>query len=136
MGYYTRYNLSIDYSQLSKESEEKKEFEIKEIQQSNITDELKTKLISNIEESYELKKITKNDVINLLSFSPFKEQCRWYDHEFDMRRVSKHYKDVLFTLKGEGEESEDLWVKYFLNGKMQTVVARITFDDFDPSKLC
>jgi hypothetical protein len=63
------------------------------------------------------------------------ESCKWYDHEKEMRAFSKQFPNVLFTLEGQGEEAGDLWQKYFLNGKMQTAKAVISFEMFDPAKL-
>src|SRR5881394_2305568 len=48
------------------------------------------------------------------------ESTKWYDHEADMKALSAEFPKVLFTLRGEGEESGDVWVKYFKNGKMQS----------------
>lgn len=45
------------------------------------------------------------------------EEVKWYDHDKDIIALSKQFKDVLFTLSGEGEEAEDIWKKYFQNGK-------------------
>ena len=61
--------------------------------------------------------------------------CKWYDHENDLKGFSKICAGTLFTLHGEGEESGDIWVKYFKDGKMQECPARITFDEYDESKL-
>ena len=65
----------------------------------------------------------------------FEEDCKWYDHEEHMREVSKNFPEVLFMLTGEGEESGDMWQKYFFNGKMQYCAAIITYEAFDPDKL-
>ena len=62
-------------------------------------------------------------------------EIKWYGHEKDMKRVSKNNPEILFTLKGEGEEAGDIWVKYFKAGKMQVAEAKITIEDFDTTKL-
>lgn len=63
------------------------------------------------------------------------DSCKWYEHEDDMKRISKEFPEVLFTLHGNGEESGDIWVKYFKNGKMQTSKAEIKLAAFDPKQL-
>jgi hypothetical protein len=63
------------------------------------------------------------------------EPCKWYDHEADLIEISKRYPDIVFVLKGEGEEPGDLWYKYFKNGKIQRCYAEITFEPYDESKL-
>lgn len=67
--------------------------------------------------------------------NPFDDDCKWYEHEEHMREYSKKHPSVRFTLEGEGEESGDIWVKYFKGGLMQECKARIEFDPFDESKL-
>jgi len=59
----------------------------------------------------------------------------WYQHEPDMKNFSLKYPSVLFTLCGQGDNNDDNWVKYFKNGKVQEEQARITYPEFDPSKL-
>jgi hypothetical protein len=63
------------------------------------------------------------------------EHCKWYEHDEPMRALSVEFPDRLFTLRGEGEESGDLWVKYYLNGKCQEAKAEITYAPFDEAKL-
>lgn len=63
------------------------------------------------------------------------DSCKWYEHETNMRDLSKKYPGVLFTVRGEGEESGDIWTKYFRDGKMQYCKAQIVVAPFDPAKL-
>lgn len=63
------------------------------------------------------------------------DSCKWYTHEQDMKELSKIYPETTFLLEGEGEESGDIWRKYFKNGKMQVCKAEIVFHAFDESKL-
>lgn len=63
------------------------------------------------------------------------EGAKWYDHEVDMKAFSSEYPEALFLLSGEGEDSDDIWKKYFKNGRVQVCKAKITFDDFDEKKL-
>ena len=135
MGYYTEYTLVIDNSQVKDEIEKKKQSEIEEIQQSNISDELKMRLIKDVEKTYNTSIVTQSDVIDFLTYDPFEDQCKWYEHTEDMRKISKIYQNVIFSLYGNGEEDGDMWVKYFMNGKVQTEDAVITYADFDPKKL-
>ncbi len=65
----------------------------------------------------------------------FGESIKWYDHESEMKAFSKRFPDVVFTLHGEGEESGDLWVKYFKDGKMHRVDAVISYAPFDEGQL-
>lgn len=60
---------------------------------------------------------------------------KWYDHEEHLREFSKNYPTLIFRLEGEGENYDDIWIKYFKNGLCQTCKAIITFDPFDESKL-
>jgi len=63
------------------------------------------------------------------------DDVKWYDHVDDMRVLSKLFPDVLFLLYGEGEDSGDVWKKYFKNGKMHNCSTFITFEEYDESQL-
>lgn len=52
-----------------------------------------------------------------------------------MKNLSKKFPSVLFILEGEGEENDDIWKKYFKDGKVQECAAKITFDPYDETKL-
>lgn len=61
--------------------------------------------------------------------------CKWYEHDEDMGRLSLEFPDVLFTLLGYGEDRGDIWKAYYLNGKMQDTPAQIIFEEFSPELL-
>lgn len=63
------------------------------------------------------------------------DSVKWYSHEADMVNLSMKYSDIVFSLRGRGEEQGDSWFKYFKGGKMQDCQAKITFDAYDESKL-
>lgn len=58
----------------------------------------------------------------------------WYDHEEDMSKLSESFPNELFALYGRGEDNEE-WIKYFKDGKSQTVYGVVSFDPYDESKL-
>jgi hypothetical protein len=60
---------------------------------------------------------------------------KWYEHESDMKTLSTKLPDVLFTVRGDGEEYGDIWIKYFKNGKVQISYVELKFDEFDETKL-
>jgi hypothetical protein len=63
------------------------------------------------------------------------DTMKWYGHSEDMRKLSCEFPTALFTLSGEGEESGDIWRKYYKGGKCQIAQAEIKMADFDPEKL-
>lgn len=122
MGYETRYRLEVETVKVKKE--------VKGIDANG------QPATVFVEEYIDAERIQR-EISDLSGYQYlWSDMCKWYDHEKDMRAISRKYKDVLLKLSGEGEKSGDLWVKYFKNGKMQHCEARIEFDPFDSSKLC
>lgn len=68
-------------------------------------------------------------------YSPWDEECKWYDHEADMKWLSQQYPGTVFMLSGKGEESGDLWRKYFRDGKMQVCKGKVIYPPFDAGML-
>lgn len=59
------------------------------------------------------------------------EPNKWYDHDLEMKAVSKVYPEFIFQLYGEGEENGDIWVKWYYKGQMQggkAVIVRPVLD--------
>ena len=61
--------------------------------------------------------------------------AKWYEYDDNMIEVSKNNKDVLFIVDGDGEESGDIWRKFYKNGKSADVTPSIMYPEFDESKL-
>lgn len=113
MGYLTTYQLKWD---------------VKKFQSKTTWDEISTEI--------ELRQDAGTDFFYAVdSNGRSSDSCKWYDHEKDLAEFSKIYPDVLFQLSGEGEESGDIWKKYFVNGKMQRCPVEMTFEPFDETKL-
>ena len=83
----------------------------------------------------EVEKI-ENEIFEMSGVSYlFNDECKWYEHDEDMKKISLKYPDYIFELYGDGEEYGDLWKTYYKNGKMQGCLAKIRYDDFDVTKL-
>jgi hypothetical protein len=134
MGYFTAYEISCDFSEAEALARKEKSFRINSIRDSNLSEEIKNELIQLAEEKYRTS-FNSIDYANYFGFDPFGDTTKWYGHEHDMRALSEEYPGVLFTLTGYGEESGDVWRKYFRDGRMQLAPAKIIFEDFNPSKL-
>lgn len=52
-----------------------------------------------------------------------------------MAEFSKLHPDTTFKLYGDGEETDDDWLRYYKNGKHHEVPGVIHYAEFDESKL-
>lgn len=116
MGYDTRYSLTAD---LMIGSRSTKLYDNEPLQAA-----IKDLVTANAEAAYVLNEDGSSE-----------EAGKWYEHEDEMKNFSREYPGILFTLHGEGEENEDVWNKYFLNGKVQVAKAKFQIAPFDIKKL-
>lgn len=80
------------------------------------------------EVDYDVIKIVFENVTNYKINDDFTlNEVRWYDWEKDMKEISKTFPNYRFTLDGNGEDNDDIWRAYFINGKSQVCKAKITF---------
>ena len=103
MGYYTYYTLSItneDGSEIGTEGIEVVKPVIKELH--CIYPEASTPLTS---------------ITAFKNFQLFGDTVKWYNHEEDMIAISRLLPNFVFMLRGDGEDSGDVWAKYFQDGK-------------------
>lgn len=57
------------------------------------------------------------------------EECKWYDCFDDMKQLSSEFPEIKFTIYGDGEDSDDRWVAYFVAGKGEEYQAEIVYPD-------
>ena len=93
--------------------------------QLGVYDENKQEVIDN--EKYEklladFKKVTDYDWL-------FDDSCKWYDQDEDTIKVSKMNPELYLFIRGEGEESGDIWARIYKAGK---VVADWTVEISEP----
>jgi hypothetical protein len=134
MGYFTNYKISVQGKPFSKKEQD--EITVLKAQANMLKGQMKEVALAGIAEKEKRIIVDPEQLVKEnIGYNPFDEQCKWYESDEDMKKISKKYPLTIFVLEGEGEESGDLWKKYFLNGKMQEAKAKITYDEFDEKKL-
>lgn len=53
------------------------------------------------------------------------EELKWYEYYEDMQSISKLFPEIIFHLRGDGEDSDDFWEADFMNGVGQQRTAII-----------
>ena len=105
MGYYTEFNLKV--------------------QNSNDIIDLVDHLKTFSDGAYHAMDMYGNTVGGL----------KWYEYLDDMIKFSKLYPDLIFEMYGNGEETGDIWVHYFKDGKSYRDSPEIVFPKYDETKL-
>lgn len=147
MGYYTSYTLEVEkYSN----TEDIKKVSIDEVIKKVSQGGSKEDILNDLEHIKNGKKniVVSSDMIieefvnsyenasyALTKSGGTRENSKWYEADKQLAEFSKKYPGWLFILYGEGEEAGDMWKNYYLNGKMQEAIAKITYDEFDEKKL-
>lgn len=72
-------------------------------------------------------------VFDDMEFGSYYGTARWYDWRDDMVRLSRQFPKAVFYLEGHGENHDDIWGYYFMNGWVQTNGIEIIRNRFDPS---
>ena len=62
-------------------------------------------------------------------------EIKWYDYDTDMRKLSKQFPHIVFTVEGDGEETGDHWKAYYKNGKGVIHRPKIQFPDYKEEDL-
>lgn len=65
----------------------------------------------------------------------FDDTTKWYDREEQMLEYSKKYPELLFVIYWDWEESDDDWIEYYLDWKVQHEDAEVTYWEFNINKL-
>lgn len=118
MGYYTDYTLSV-YG----------------IERDGNDIRMTAEIQPDVEKAIEAE-IKKMDVFSDGDIGDsYYANLTWTCHEEDMRLLSSKFPNNLFWLSGQGEFNQDMWQKFFVNGRMQVSYARIIYEDFDAGKL-
>lgn len=59
----------------------------------------------------------------------FGDSIKWYEYKVNMIEFSKKYPELILVISGDGEDFDDKWKHYFLNGEDEYIKANITYRD-------
>jgi hypothetical protein len=79
----------------------------------------------NYQESDIYAAIREETELDILEYGDLYE--KWYEHEDDLRKISKKFPESIIKLYGYGDNTDDIWAKYFQNGKMQSDSTQIVY---------
>lgn len=56
-------------------------------------------------------------------------ESTWDDHDQDMLSISKQFPEMIFKLKGDGQDREDMWETYYHDGLKEECRAVIQYPE-------
>lgn len=132
MGYYTEYKVKVLDAKTREDCTDK--FRNEDEDSANFN---RQKSKNHFKEEY-CNRMTElferySKIQGIIDYMFCGESCKWYNHEVDMLSVSKVFPEYIFEVHGEGEETGDVWIKWFHDGKMQGGPAEIVLPNFDPN---
>lgn len=122
MGYYTSFELSTKNNK----------YKVSDIIYYMKKESHKTDKYYPFKNSFD-EYLFEDDVFDIKMYS--NGEYEWYEHHEEMFELSKQFPETVFCLYGNGEENGDTWYTYYKNGKKQYCPAKITYDEYDESKL-
>lgn len=59
------------------------------------------------------------------------DACKWHSWNDDFIKLSKMFPKNILQVHGDGEESDDCWIAYFMDGKTQHCPGEMTYPPLD-----
>lgn len=113
MGYYTTYNLQVRAPDMSRDLA------------AEIEAALKAAEVIGYAFGHHHFSEDKTDVTRSVIYFDCCDAVKWYEHEDVMTEISKKFPSATFLLQGEGEDRDDQWEQYYLNGEMEACYPEI-----------
>ncbi len=60
---------------------------------------------------------------------------KWYEHDAEMKLLSKEHPDTIYEVRGNGEDESDVWVSFYKDGKSYKVNLAPVYPAFDEGLL-
>ena len=111
MGYYTDYSLTV----------------------RGVQNETEFNALRNEVKNFYGLYVNEDEAFDTEVYFPVCDEAKWYDHETDMRELSRKFPNMTFCLEGDGEDREDMWREYYHNGDMEYCPAQIVYEE--PTKI-
>lgn len=92
---------------------------------------------NNFQDIY-LERLAEISQYNIDHFTGEGDSCKWHEREENMLQLSKEFLDIKFRVDGDGDGSNDIWVKWYHAGKLTgewSAPQIIIPEGFDPPEI-